>query len=485
MPHSIEKHETWPRIFTHLNGMLKKQCFASLPSHIEITPSMRQELLCLCEQAIVINATGHSFYTVAYATLFHEIERLTKENESHKIKLPASSLKSALGRTLDLPGAMEELETLAEKVIGKVLNIADPRPADDELYFKSQVDLDILEDQIRTWVQYEYPREQVDERFSLCSNRKQRRMDSCARLLSLSPIISVCTAITIDSSCSPPRLIIAANVGNANHSMQILYHLKEKIAAIRKFLIALKNENKELVLPHLESQCTLLISELEKHSSNGLPADILLQAAIKLAHALCFESETFTEEEKSAFFNENAEIVFLFSQMEKEKLKLVAHSEARGCSSSHVFELPHLKKGNIKHLHAEQLIGYFLFKIIRIPTETPLNLGISKLCCFECFSALKTFTGVMVRGHHGQTYEGVFNLFTGETSPVSSNKTAITFPWCSPKDTPSKKEGISSPSSTTTTAPVETSSKAARQLFGLFKPTAITPPQPLITNVPL
>ena len=92
--------------------------------------------------------------------------------------------------------------------------------------------------------------DQLDRRVYYVEERKQRRYDSLARLLSMSSKLSVCTAVTMLDS----ELIIAANCSCASNSAAIINALKDKLSIVREALETPGQQSHETIIQRLDSK---------------------------------------------------------------------------------------------------------------------------------------------------------------------------------------------------------------------------------------
>lgn len=426
MPHPFENDKN---ILSKLTNTLIKYCFGSLSKERKITPGVRVEVIRLCQEAIHANTKEESFFTI----LVDEIK---------KNKLIKHSLQSALSRIEELPGVHENFSILAEKVLEALTQNTSSAASvavqtDNNNFFTLDFNPITSVESVRRWLVAEYSTE--DNRVETCDERKLRRLDSLSRLLSLSNSLSVCVAVTIDTTYKP-RLIVAANVGSSNDKDKIVELLKSKIQTIKEFIIDVSKSTRLLSLLELEPICTGLVKKLIGFSS-GVQPDIFLQSATKFIHAICFDPETFSDQEKG-IFDPGVETVILIPDSHQNAPHLVAYLEDNHSGSILKFDLPPISnKVAVKNLHAEQLLAYFLFDISRLPTDNSrFNFGISKLCCRTCFECLQNYPSVAVRGQHNQEYQGVINLKSGQLTKQSSIRPGVTFPWSSPKDSPPQGE---------------------------------------------
>ncbi len=297
--------------------------------------------------------------------------------------------------------------------------------------------LDSLHVSIGEWIDERYS--PVDERVLSNNERRQRRMDSLARLLSLRTSLSACTAVTLDVS-SVPRMVVGANVGKNDDQDTIFTEIAAKLNIIQHYLAETPKKGassiESIPLDHLAE---VLVSQLLAHTNTSTPPDVLLQAARKIIDAVCFDDETFTDVEKSAFLPQ-APVVIILPKVTPTGYAFMHVRELNvdPCIDGD-FPLSMVLRGaSVKYIHAEQLVAHYLFEELELKTKSPLAMGISKLCCLTCFEHLSHYP-VTLRGHHNQVYQGVVNLHNGEQPTEFSARRAVTHAKPSPGDTPDKR----------------------------------------------
>lgn len=226
------------------------------------------------------------------------------------------------------------------------------------------------------WVDDEYA--PIDERIEITRRKKVRRYDSLSRILSSqSPSISVCSAVTIDTTGGLPRLIIGANLSSTSDDSVFIKELADKLTHLMEFYTRYALGYK--TFPEKE-QCEALAVELHQKLfprspvyTQGRPT-LLMQAVYKLTHALLFDSTTLADEEKQAFLNRSIPLVLLPTVVNGRVEMQINYLTLRGkIQSTH--PLKHNIPGNeLRYVHAEQLIATYLYEINSSPQKPYLLL---------------------------------------------------------------------------------------------------------------
>lgn len=277
-----------------------------------------------------------------------------------------------------------------------------------------------IRDDLTQWVNDEFS--PVDERIEVSRRKKVRRFDSLAQVLSSQQAsISVCGAVTIDASTHRSRLIIAANISSNDGESIFLNELRHKLGVLKNFYTDYTYGYK--ILPP-EDKCVTLAFDLYKELFPGHNAfsvlnepNMLVQAVYKITHALLYDQQTFTDDEKEAFLHMSSSVALLPTKINQSVEMQINYLTPRGLIQTSN-PLDHKIKANeLKYIHAEQLMALFLFKESNIPRGTRFIFGISKLCCVTCDGFLKSYPEVEFRGHHQKQYHGVINLLV-QSIPV-------------------------------------------------------------------
>lgn len=298
-----------------------------------------------------------------------------------------------------------------------------------------------IRDDLTQWVNDEYA--PVDERIEVSRRTKVRRFDSLARILSSQVTsISVCGAVTIDTTTLSPRLIVGANLSRSTDDTPFLNVLSHKLKVLKNFYTEYTFGRKKL--PD-ERACEQLAFDLYKALFPGYEVfsapdepNMLTQAVYKLTHALLYDPDTFTSEEKQAFLNFSSTIALLPTKADTG-VEMQINYLTPGGKIQTTHHLGHkIQPHELKYIHAEQLIALFLYEQNKIPKHTRFIFGISKLCCATCSHFLKSYPAVEFRGHHQKQYQGVINLINGVRTANSSMRLGPTAPKKSPFKTPLK-----------------------------------------------
>jgi len=426
-----EDHPLWSNIRSTFKSIIVKRCFDSLPKILPIP--LRNDLLRLSEVT-----SNNPIFKSALTTLVNEL--------GHQ-KLNKNQATVAIKRLIEIPGIREALHELADQIIVQanlllelpdiaedVAAISALPPADPEFFVT--LDTPLFEANLHQWVVQEYS--PVDERVLTSDERRLRRMDSLSRLLSIKPTLSVCAAVTIDTAVTP-RVLMGMNVGKNGEQNLISMAIENRLNIIKNYIETISFAVAEGTFSNLAASAEELVRELLPHGGNGVPEEILLQAATKFLHAMCFDKLTFTEEERKAF-RSKASMVIILPKVDEQGCKMEVRSLTDEEWIISTIDLKIQQKISIKDIHAEQLLARFMFRDAAVKPEGNVIFGISKLCCRTCFDNLTTYPDIITRGHHGQFYQGVVNLNNGQSPTSSSTRRATTHAWPSPKDTPDRDE---------------------------------------------
>ena len=416
-------------------------------------PSLkRMKLLTLVSEAFEQNTGPNSIFMVAFELFTEQYDLQIKKkrkprdalelfNETPEIVAALDQLHDYILLKVDEPSSMIENDNSLETSDFTQTSTSSEEsllPAQETSVKVLQMDFSLatMKENIQKWVNKYYS--SVDERVLSNNETRIRRMDNLACLLALERSLSACTAVTINLS-GPPQLVIGANVYTHNEQEIIFNEITLKLNAIRHFLtnISLKC-NSKIDSENLDKLATSLVGILLFKGSFFAPLKTLHLAAKKIIHAVCFDHETFTEEEKSAFTSYSPAVIILPVNDSQNILNMQVRQLSPSGTINSEFVLTNIPpKTHVKFIHAEQLIARYLFEELKIKPESPLLFGISKLCCMTCFEYLSNYP-VTIRGHHSQWYQGVVNLYTGLSPKTSSSKQAITCAWPSPINTPER-----------------------------------------------
>jgi hypothetical protein len=217
------------------------------------------------------------------------------------------------------------------------------------------------------------------------SNVRLRRFDAMARLFSIRPAHSVCSAVTIYNG----ELIIGANAKEEAHEELVRLAIKKSLDDLRTVVKDMNAKFKRNALSRAEDdtefKAALKIHTQQVIEPHGLsvPVETFEQALYKFVDSMLFDDLIFTPEEKILFMTH--ECVILTPEF------LRRHSE--------------YAMKDIQYFHAEQLVVAY----INNPKAT-ITLGISKLSCTDCHNNLSLLPGVMYSGTHGQAYRGTVSV---------------------------------------------------------------------------
>ncbi len=295
-------------------------------------------------------------------------------------------------------------------------------------YKLTDADAARIRDEISRYLQQAYG--ETDMREYATHERNVRRMDSLARILSLSSRLSVCSAVTFYHG----KLLIAANLGKENDRDKVINALKNRFEILCQFIAKMKDAKVSEMTQVVDTFYNELISE----GGSNLQKELMVQAMCKFAHAIYKDSETFTDDFRDVFtgFDESRYLIILpaTSLSGEPALKITNYVDL---SQNYVLtEQPACK--NISLLHAEQLIAWYIFEINAESQETldlfkeeaiNLPLGITKLSCKTCQHNLSALP-FDIRGTHHQSYPDVLGLFTRSAEPRDPEqqlKAAVTF----------------------------------------------------------
>lgn len=443
-----QQQQHWSQISKTITGKITSECF-------RLVKNQHQDKLydlIVHEIALALNGNlaQQSILLITFKTFTNHLAAQ---------KLNKKQFDKAISSFNTLPIVEKQLHELPAKIIwqlqqqGKIPPLApdittesSPAPIDttgemDSLSsFSDDIDLESLKATVHKWIEDRFS--PIDRREQPNNERRQRRMDSLSRLLSLQKSTSACLAVTLDVS-TKPRLVISANVGTNPAQPMIVAEIECKLRIIQEYLTQVINQK------NIPDELGSLARELMRRllPTIATPPEVLLQAAKKVIDGVCFDDDTFDEEEKNAFLS-RAPALIITPKITRCRAKIhVRHLCTRGWLESEI-DLPHVKEHTaVKDIHAEQLLAYFLFVELQVQSviKSPLIFGISKLCCQTCFANLWRYNELSdtmvltIRGHHGQTYKGVVNITTGEAAKTEMTRRAPTEAKSSPGDTPDKR----------------------------------------------
>lgn len=300
----------------------------------------------------------------------------------------------------------------------------------------------------------------IDKRLQIDS-RPIRRMDSLARLFSVAPGISVCSAAAIHDD----RVIIAANLSESEQRESLISIIQKRCKALHEFIAGIDTFAEH----EYDSAAENLYSKLTEHGAIALPKAVVIQAIKKFVHSICFDNDTFDTSIKAVFLAPDLKLEILVPDLGSDNTLMV---ECTTYDEKKVMNLGCGKAAKVGLVHAEQLIAWRIFNKAHVDPlsavyneENPLRIGVSKLCCKTCETNLQQLP-IQTRGGHQQSYAGVVNLFNqgadcdppkpANKAPVSPPRLAVTAQLNSPPD--SAKKAVSY-------KPMLLGASARRQLF--------------------
>jgi len=299
----------------------------------------------------------------------------------------------------------------------------------------------------------------IDNRSFFKVDRKQRRLDSLSKLLSPDGQYTACIALTVFQG----EFIISSNNYGSTSSSGVPSILLKKLGLIREFVsrftfrnvyksqfdeltleelsFLVSNDqschiNDELFLKTLQPEffhaCTRLIESLSDNGGLFQNRQILYQAIIKILFAnpeTAFpETDCFNQNEYKLIFGSEKDPTILMTVYDNasQNFGLNVWSDIKNMPAFIMFKLPfELVDIELKHFHAEQLITYYLLqeKQFRPSYQTPLRIGLPKLCCVSCTSVMHYFDAI-VTGSSGTEISGTVQLLPERTfkSPDGSCK---------------------------------------------------------------
>lgn len=459
MPKFINKDFYIPRLVT----LLKSQVLTE--SH---NREQMKSIFFLSEKAIAANSGEHDVLRIYFESF---IEHLEKQS------LTRAQFDSALKCFCDSAKVKEILLDLKDRLTSWLDGQLDGE-------FDEQMRLafnpEMIKNQAKIWVEDEFS--PVDERVSKSEAKKIRRFDSATRLLTPTTSISVCTALTIDVSCDEPELLIGANVSEQGTQDELLEIIQKRVAILKNYFSTVQPLDKQAfdnkqaynealkdeLHAHAMNLFALLYPEINNDKHKNQSNTWMIQAAMKLIHAVCYDDSTFSAKEKQVFLPSSPYRVLM--PCKNERMFMLTFLITPNTVDRQLIELGTVpQSAEVKDIHAEQLLTQYLFVQKQIPIDTPIAIGVSRLCCSTCFERMLDFPGVTVRGQHGQAYPNVVNLGDGTSPTKSLQRRATTFAWPSPGDTPYKSKKDSSTNSSPSKPPsrLESPSRSLGSLFNL------------------
>jgi hypothetical protein len=197
----------------------------------------------------------------------------------------------------------------------------------------------------------------------------------------------------------------------------------------------------ESCVPVAQFLLSYLAGQQKTFSKNHL----LLCATAKVIYAVCFDEQNkiFSEEKKQAFFNLDSALLLLpaLKSVSLGCMNIMADVHTLGlkyhCSTYNMVSITgerFINRVKINHVHAEQLLAYFVETILGIQLDSKLiGVGVSMLCCQTCMAYLRA-KNIPFYGTHSKIFPDVVNFLehTLESPAKSSLFKAISHPAVSP-----------------------------------------------------
>ncbi|WP_173237652.1 hypothetical protein [Legionella antarctica] len=401
---------------------------------------------------------------------FLEVQKLI--SDSALCQYIATSIKNQPGINLttkitlatalvDLPEVKAEIKNLAFLYLSQRIPAAAPCSDPDE----SGTVLESAKQAIDRYINAQSQR--IDTRIQDDADILVRRLDSLARLLTVSSRYSSCLALTIHED----TLWVSLNRDKEELFRGVLLLIKQRVDFIKNTIEKYKEEDYDTLL---KVTVPGLVADLIKIGGSTIPAENLTQDFAKLIFANGSNCSRLSSEQKKTLTLDDKRVVLLHAGRDKENTKAMGvevtelTDQELGQSSFHRLPLRLNKPPLYRQFHAEQLMIHYLRELGMLDPENPVRLGITKLCCYTCDKYLSDTPEVLKRGTHGLAYEGTFNLHTGEAAQANGLNPRVTHPHRSPPFSPIKTQPIGSP-----------------QQFVNGPETALRPPRsPNITNSP-
>lgn len=260
-----------------------------------------------------------------------------------------------------------------------------------------------------------------------------RRLDSLARILSLPADDSICTCIAFNQG----KLLVSANVSHENSQRDIVDKLIKRVKALKSFIQNIKNhyeltQDETFFFELLWDKSEAFYQEYIKPVGHGLETNRIVLDLCKFAHAIILDDTTFSESVRQFWDRGNLNLtVLLPTQEDTGEFMLMSAVSSTAFENGQpliAFHNHHLNQPapdflEVKYYHAEQLLAYYLFNIKRNDSnynvQNELTLGISKLCCQDCYTAIKqSELPIQIRGTHDQSYHNTVRLLDKHVESV-------------------------------------------------------------------
>jgi hypothetical protein len=282
--------------------------------------------------------------------------------------------------------------------------------------------------------------------------RLLRRMDSLARLLSISSAASVCTAVTIYDG----ELYIGSNVSGEIPQADMVDTFGAKLCILKEFIQQIKEADLAMTDDALTDAIQYCVQRLIETGGSLGNESVLKQALFKFIDTVrarnSIDGHTsrnhFSSVEVDAILSPTRVTVLLpYGRTKKNRKSAESNCmgvHIRNASGNNITKYPfpeQLQHLVVKDFHAEQLIATYLTNEKGVDLEDTsaekIRIGLTKLCCRTCFDTLSHFPRLELRGTHNVSYSNVANLFLATTcGQVSTPNIRDTVAKPSPGDTP-------------------------------------------------
>ncbi len=240
-------------------------------------------------------------------------------------------------------------------------------------------------------------------------DRPIRRLDSLARICSLSNALSVCSAVAFHDG----ELIVSANVSKQGSQQEIKEILVERAISLQQLIIELNS----LYMHHdidfeykLTNMSKIFVNDIFEGGCTSMPRSRIQEDVEKFITAIIGNDNIFTSSEKQNWLSKNLRYkIILPNKLSSREFDIQSSGSLLDLS----FALPKAKavQPQVKNYHAEQLLAYYVFKLKHdYNIDSPFKIGVSKLCCRAC-EAVFISKAIKTRGGHGNSYSDVENVF--------------------------------------------------------------------------
>lgn len=221
------------------------------------------------------------------------------------------------------------------------------------------------------------------------NSKKQRRLDSIARLIALPDDITPCFALTIFDN----QLVIALNTPSLGYTEPLDTLILARVSLLRDFFRRMSSNDFNEASSKIEAKklidqindnggmCSSLAIKEQRKSTRQTLKDALVEAALKVALSLR-TTDVFSQVEQLIFLEGDVTILFPNTDLEI------------------------LLRGSV---HAEQLLKQYVLKHIGDRVQD-VHIGISKLSCVDCDRVLSRHSFFKYRGSHGIVFSQVIDV---------------------------------------------------------------------------